>query len=172
MTNEAFAQRIVQMQETLYRVSYSLLPQQYDREDAVQECIRKAWQKRATLRDDRYMQTWVIRILLNECYALQRKRARETPVDSLPERAAPEDADLLLHDVFLSLDDKLRTVAVLFYIEDYEVKEIARMLRLPAGTVKSRLHRARALLRERTAASGSRAARTTHGRRNRREGSV
>lgn len=147
MTNDEFAQRIVDMQETLYRVSYSLLPAPCDREDAVQETIRKAWQKRATLREARVMQTWVIRILLNECYALLRKKRREIPTDEMPERAAPPDADFLLLDLFLSLEEKLRTPAVLHYIEEYPLQDVARMLRLPVGTVKSRLHRARKQLK-------------------------
>lgn len=150
MTDEAFAQRIVAMQETLYRVSYSLLAQTCDREDAVQECIRKAWQKRESLREERTMQTWVIRILINECNSLLRRKRRELPVEAMPDetpRTPPLDADILLHDMFLSLEEPLRVPAVLFYMEDYEIKEIARMLRLPAGTVKSRLHRARGKMR-------------------------
>lgn len=147
MTKEAFAQSIVAMQETLYRVAYSILPQAADREDAVQECIRLAWQKQGSLREERYLQTWVIRILIHECYALLRRRKREVLTDDLPGRDIPPDADLRLHDLFLSLDDKTRLPAVLYYIEGYETKEIAQMLHIPAGTVKSRLHRARAQLR-------------------------
>lgn len=147
MRDETFADRIVAMQETLYRVSYSMLRQPADREDAVQECIRKAWQKRESLREERHMQTWVIRILINECYALLRRRQRELPTEAMPDWAAPPDADLRLHDLFLSLSEKLRLPAVLYYIEDYDVSEIATMLRLPVGTVKSRLHRARKQMR-------------------------
>ena len=63
MTKEEFAQRIVAMTEVLHRVAWSQLGQAADREDAVQETIRRAWEKRDRLRDERYMQTWVIRIL-------------------------------------------------------------------------------------------------------------
>ena len=148
MTNEEFAGRIVAMQETLYRVSYSILQKRCDQEDAVQEAIGKAWQQRGKLREDAAMQQWVIRILIHECYALLRCRKRETPVDTLPEREAPPDADIPLHQLFLSLEETLRLPAVLHYIEGYELKDIARMLRLPAGTVKSRLHRARKKMKE------------------------
>lgn len=148
MTSEKFAQRIVAMQETLYRVSYSLLAQPCDREDAVQECIRKAWQKRETLRDDRVMQTWVIRILIRECYTQMRKKRRELPVEVLPERIAPPDADPDAHALLLALDERHCLPAVLYYIEGCEIKEIARVLHLPTGTVKSRLHRAREKMRQ------------------------
>jgi RNA polymerase sigma-70 factor (ECF subfamily) len=147
MTSEAFAERIIEMQETLYRVSYSILPQPADREDAVQECIRKAWQKRGKLREDRLMQTWVVRILINECYALHRKHRREQLYDQLPERVAPADADGFLHEEVLSLPEELRLPVVLHYMEGYRIEEIARILRVPEGTIKSRLHRARGRLR-------------------------
>lgn len=148
MTDNDFAQRIMQMQETLYRVSYSLLPQIADREDAVQESIRRAWQQRGKLRDDRYAETWLVRILLNVCYAMLKKKKREVPIEEMPERTAPPDADPFFHDMFLSLEEALRTPAVLYYVEEYPIGEIARMMRLPAGTVKSRLHRARKKIRE------------------------
>ncbi len=148
MTSDDFASRIVAMQETLYRVSYSILPLACDREDAVQEAIQKAWQQREKLRKEEAMQPWVTRILINECYALLRRKKREVPMEALPERQAPADADVSLHQLFLSLEDALRLPAVLHYIEGYEVKDIARILRLPAGTVKSRLHRARKKMKE------------------------
>ena len=147
MTSDEFSQRIVAMQDTLYRVSSSILPQLCDREDAVQECIRKAWQKRERLRDDRMMQTWVIRILINECYDLLRRRKRELPVDVLPEQEAPPQADISLYSLFMSLEEKFRIPAVLHYIEGYDLEEISQMLRLPLGTVKSRLFRGRIRLK-------------------------
>jgi len=148
MTSEVFAQRIVEMQPTLYRVSYSLLRQPHDRDDAVQECIRKAWEKQDRLRDERTMKAWVTRILINECYNVLRHGQRETPADELPEPPMPPDAHPALHNAILCLVDKLRVPVVLHYMEGYELTEIAGMLRIPAGTVKSRLSRARKLLRE------------------------
>ena len=147
MTDEAFAEQVVAMRTTLYRVSSGIQPWECDREDAVQTCIEKAWRKRGWLRDERYLQTWVIRILINACYDILRKHARETPVE-LSEWESAADADGDAHDLLLSLDDSLRVPAMLYYIERYEVAEIARMLHLPAGTVKSRLHRAREKLRQ------------------------
>lgn len=148
MTCTEFADRILAMQETLYRVSYSLLPQSCDREDAVQEAIRIAWQKQDTLREEKYMKTWVIRILIHECYTMLRKRKREFPTESLPERIAPPDADPDIHDAMLKLPEHFRVPILLHYIEGYPLKDVAKMMRLPIGTVKSRLNRARGMLRE------------------------
>ena len=76
MSDEEFAERVTAMTQTLYRVCYAQLSQACDREDAVQEALRKCWQKRGQLRDARYLQTWVIRVLLNECHNIQRRAAR------------------------------------------------------------------------------------------------
>ena len=154
MTSEEFARRIVDMTQSLYRVSYAMLSQPSDREDAVQECLRKAWQMRSRLREERYMKTWVTRILINECRNIQRRYRREIPTEPLPERAAPPervappDADRELHDAILRLDEKHRVPIVLHYLEGYSVKEIARMLKLPTGTVKSRMTSARETLKK------------------------
>ena len=147
MTSEEFTQRIVAMQDTLYRVSYGILPKACDREDAVQECIRKAWEKREQLRADAYMQTWVIRILIRECYGVARSVKREIPVDTLPMGDISPAGDPMLHDAVLNLPEKLRIPVVLHYMEGYELKEIAAMLRLPQGTVKTRLYKARRQLK-------------------------
>lgn len=143
MTNEVFAQRIIAMQGALYRVSASILSQECDREDAVQSCIERAWRKQSTLKDESRMQAWVTRILINECYAIIRRRKHEMPVESVPDLPAPPGSDPDLYRFFTALPDKLRLPMVLFYLEGYNVREISGMLRLPAGTVKSRLSRGR-----------------------------
>jgi RNA polymerase sigma-70 factor (ECF subfamily) len=148
LTGDEFAGRIEDMTQTLYRVSYSMLAQPCDREDAVQEAIRRAWEKRDCLRDERYMQTWVVRILINVCRDMYARRRRETPVDVLPERTCPEGADADLHDALMRLSEKMRLPIVLHYMEGYDIGEIAGMLRLPTGTVKTRMRKARTLLRE------------------------
>jgi RNA polymerase sigma-70 factor, ECF subfamily len=86
MTQEEFAGRIAAMQDTLCRVSTAILPQLRDREDAVQEAVEMAWRKPENLRNPDALRAWMIRILINECYALLRRRRHEIPSDTLPER--------------------------------------------------------------------------------------
>ena len=150
MTDEEFTQRITGMTQTLFRVCYAQLRQDCDREDAVQETLRKCWQKRKQLRDDRYLQTWVIRVLLNECHDIQRRAKRTQPVDDVPERPAiPQPmANTRVHDALLQLDECLRMPIVLHYMEGYSVSEVASVLRVPQGTVKTRLRRGREQLRQ------------------------
>ncbi|MBO4883782.1 MAG: sigma-70 family RNA polymerase sigma factor [Clostridia bacterium] len=147
MDSHEFAGRVEAMQGALYRVAYGLLLNRADCADAVQEALARAWEKRRSLREEAYFETWLTRILINECYSMLRRRKTTLPIDSLPEPAAPPDADPALHDAVARLDRKLRLPVVLHYMEGYPVRDIARMLRLPSGTVKTRLARARALLR-------------------------
>ena len=148
MTNQDFAARIVAMQGTLYRVTCSILREHADREDAVQSAIEKAWRKSGTLRDESRLQSWVVRILINECYTILRHQKRETPVEAIPDSPAPPNADPDLYRFFTNLPDKLRLTMVLHYVEGYDVKEIARMQRIPVGTVKTRLMRGREKMKE------------------------
>lgn len=148
MTSDEFAGRIVEMTQTLYRVTFTQLSQGCDREDAVQECLRKAWEKRDKLKDDRFFQTWLIRILLNECHNIQKKRKRNVLVESMPEEPAHHQSteELALRNALMQLAEPLRTPLLLHYIEGYQTDEVARILRIPQGTVKSRMARGRKAL--------------------------
>ena len=148
MTQEDFARRVVAMQDTLYRVSTTILPQLCDREDAVQSAVEKALRKREHLRSPDAVRPWLTRILVNECYAILRRRKRETLMDDVPQRQVEMDARPDIYQLFISLEEKYRLPMVLHYVEGYSVAEISATLHLPQGTVKSRLHRGRLLLRD------------------------
>lgn len=89
MTKEEFSTQILDMKRTLYRVSCGILRSETDREDAVQECICKAWEKKDSLKDAGAFRAWVTRILINECYDICRRNSRIIVLDELPERASP-----------------------------------------------------------------------------------
>lgn len=154
MNHREFSERIADMMQTLYRVTYSQLAQPHDRDEAVQECLCKAWQKLYQLKDENYLQSWIIRILLNECHNVQRKRKREIPTEEMPLRAAPADSNPELHDALMAIGEKYRLPIILHYIEGFQISEIAYMLRLPQGTVKSHMLRGRQLLREQLSEGG------------------
>lgn len=148
MTYADFTERIIAMQPRLYRVSAGILNQRADQEDAVQSCLERAWRKLPTLRDDAILETWVTRILINECRSILRRKRWVVPVETIEDRPAPPpSADPDLYRFFTSLPDKLRLTMTLHYIEGFEVAEIARLMRLPEGTVKSRLSRGREKMR-------------------------
>lgn len=146
MQNEEFTRAILGMMGTLYRVASAQLRQQADREDAVQECLRKAWEMRHRLRDERYLQTWVIRILLNECHTMQRRMGRTLPAQDIPAvQHEPETGPL--KTALLQLEERYRVPILLHYIEGYSVAEVAGILRVPQGTVKTWLSRGRKALK-------------------------
>lgn len=146
MENEQFARAILEMEDTLYRITVAQLSQRADREDAVQETLRKAWEKRKSLREEKYLQTWVIRILINECHTIQRRMKRTVPVDTLP-AVSPVNEDTGVKEALMGLDEKYRIPLILYYLEGYSVKQVSQILRLPQGTVKTRLDRGRKALK-------------------------
>ena len=89
-------------------------------------------------------------MLLNECHDIQRRSRRTQPVDDIPERAATPQpmANTRVHDALLQLDERLRMPIVLHYMEGYSVSEVAAVLRVPQGTVKTRLRKGREQLRQ------------------------
>lgn len=146
MNRAEFSNRVLAAEGRLYRVACGLLREEQDRGDAVQEAVAKAWQNLDRLRDEAMFETWLTRILINECYNLLRTRQRVVPVAAVPESPAP-GANPALRDAVMALGEDLRIAVVLHYMEGYRTREIASMLKLPEGTVKTRLKRARAELK-------------------------
>lgn len=150
MTKEDFAGRVTALQNRLYRIARGYLRSEHDCLDAVSEAILKAWQKQATLRDEQRFETWLARILIRECIAIQRRQKRMVPMETLPEAAnAQQPCDYPeLRDALDRLPQAQRVAVVLHYMEGYSVAEIAGILHTFQGTVVSRLHYARLALRE------------------------
>ena len=148
MDKEEFGARVMAMRDTLYRVSATLLRREADREDAVSEAIAKAIVKLPGLRHPEAFSSWMIRILINECYNIIRRNKREIAVETVPDAYFAPDHTRALYQAFQSLEEKYRLPMTLRYVEGYSVEEVARMLRRPEGTIKSQLMRGRKLLRE------------------------
>lgn len=138
MTRTEFAERVRCMERRLYRISRTMLRSEADCEDAVQETLLKAWARLETLRQDCFFETWMVRILINECKNQYRKR----PVQDaqLPENLSMETCETsCLFEALMALADKHRIVLELHYIEGYKTREIAKIMGLPEGTIKWRL---------------------------------
>ena len=151
MDKDAFAARVTAMQQSLYRVAASYLRGEADRLDAVSEAITRAWEKRGTLRDERLFATWLTRILIRECVNIQRRQRRAVPVDTLPEQAQEDGSDDVqsLREAIEALPQRQRTMVVLHYMEEYDVREVARIMGTTRGAVCAGLSRARGMLRRR-----------------------
>ena len=151
MDKDAFAARVTVMQQSLYRVAASYLRGEADRLDAVCEAVARAWEKRGTLRDERLFATWLTRILIRECVNIQRRQRRTVPVEALPEQAQEDESDAVrsLREAIEALPQRQRTMVVLHYMEDYDVREVARIMGTTRGAVCAGLSRARETLRRR-----------------------
>lgn len=147
MNKADFIKRVRDMERKLYRISRAMRLSDADAEDAVQEALLKAYKSLDGLREEKYFETWLIRILINEARAiLKRLQKREQALDEkipfLPEGENSVAAAIL------SLPEKERICLTLHAIEGFSVKEIAEITKSPAGTVKWRLKKARDRLKE------------------------
>ena len=151
MTEFEFEQQVTALTQQMYRVSASLLRSPQDRQDAVQECVWKAWRKLPQLRDESLFRPWIMRILVNECKRMHRAHWREVPTEEIeveqPDGVDSRLRDEALHNAVMQLPEKLRLTVTLHYIDGFSMRETAHILHCPEGTVKQRLHRARTALR-------------------------
>ena len=148
MTKETFTKLVLESEKTLYRVSMSMLKNETDCEDAVQTAILTAYQKLDTLKNEEFFKTWLVRILINVCNKQLSHKKRFIDIQEYMETAVPSsDINIDVKIALEGLPVKIREVVVLYYIEEFSVKEIKSILNIPEGTVKSRLSKGRELLK-------------------------
>lgn len=150
MTKEQLGNLIIASQDTMYHVAKTLLRNDADCADAIQEAIVKAFSGLHTLRRDSYAKTWLVRIVINECYAVMRREKRLLSLEDIsPEQAAQEEGDYSdLYEAVSRLPHEIRLTVTLYYMEGYRIKEIAALMKTTESAVKNRLMRARAKLKE------------------------
>ena len=147
MTAEEFTVQIMDMKKTLYHVSCGILRSEADREDAVQECICKAWEKRNSLKSEGAFRAWVTRILINECHNIGRRLKRMIPVEEMPEWPAPQTEETGVMEALQRIKEPWRIVLIMHELEGFTYAEIASVTRVPENTVKYRAAQARRALR-------------------------
>ena len=145
---ECFIAEIEACSGMMYRVAWSILRNDADVQDALQDAALKAWEKRAGLREEKFFRTWITRILINACYDAQRKRRRTVSLDELPEQTVTSAPDPALAMALAALPEKLRLPLVLCYAEGMSYEEAARALRIPMTTLRGRIHRGKDQLRK------------------------
>ena len=152
MDINTFESLVLESTDTLYRVSMSMLKNEHNASDCVSDAILKAYENLHKLKHEEYFKTWLIRILINECKKTLKKQTREVGLDErLPVVSSRDNPYLSVEigEAIDSLPEKIRLVIIMFYIEQYSIKEIKLALNIPEGTVKSRLSKGRKLLKER-----------------------
>lgn len=147
MTNELFTQRVEAAKEKLYKTAMLYMGSHTDAMDVLDEAIYKAWCSKNKLRQEQYFDTWITRILINECHNELRRQKRMCPVDELPEAVAEAYDHLPLKEAIGRLPKELKDVIILRYFSGFTLAETAQMLKIPQGTAASRQRKALQLLR-------------------------
>lgn len=126
-----------------YRIGWAYLYNHYDVEDVFQTTIIKVHDNINQLREERFFETWVTSIFINECKRILRSRQRISTTDDLNEVEIQhsQNSHLELKEGLNMLEDIHREVLVLKYISGYLQEEISQILDIPIGTVKSRIYR-------------------------------
>lgn len=149
MDKEEFLRLALDAEPTLFHVSFSILHNEQDCADAVQEAILKAYENRHKLKEIKYFKTWIVRIVINECYSILRKKKHFQTYD---DAVLKDDAYLSAYikeeyiDLYQAVDrlgQKKKICVILYYFEGYSAAETAEVLKISVGTVKSRLSHAR-----------------------------
>lgn len=149
MKKEEFTAYVLQNQRSMYRLALGILKNQYDAEDALSETIIKAYEHLTGLRSKDKFKPWIMTILANVSKTMITKSRKIQLVDDVTvfEEAVKESHNELW-DCVMDLGEEHRQIVILYYYDGFSVKEIARILKIPEGTVKSRLSRARENLKE------------------------
>ena len=137
---------ITENTQSMYRVAFGILKNDEEIFDAIQNTTVIVFEKINTLKKDEFFKTWLTRILINECYKIYNQSKKIVYMENYnQENLEYTDSyeNLEMKNLLKNLNDELKDVVILYYIEDYSVKEIAKILEIPDGTVKSRLSRAR-----------------------------
>jgi RNA polymerase sigma-70 factor (ECF subfamily) len=156
--------------QRLYRIARSILKDETEAEDVVQESYLRAFEGLSQFREEAMLSTWLTRITINEALGRKRKRRPAVGVEAIeaaqqdsaqiirfpnmnaetdPERStAQREVRLLLERAIDALPEPFRVVFVMRDVEELSIEETAMLLAIRPETVKTRLHRARRLLRQ------------------------
>jgi RNA polymerase sigma-70 factor (ECF subfamily) len=157
----AFEQLVLRHQRYVFNLAYRVLGDYAEAEDVTQEAFLRVWRGLSGFRGQARFTTWLYRIVHNLCLnrlpRLRRELLQIEPPEEILANPAPSPPDLFdarerlafLHAQLDRLPEKYRLVLTLRYLQEFSYAEIAAALDVPMGTVKTHLHRARRLLRER-----------------------
>jgi RNA polymerase sigma-70 factor (ECF subfamily) len=151
---EAFTRLAFELSDRLFAVAHRILRDFDSAGDALQVTLLRIWRDLPTLRDPSLVEAWAYRVLVRACHDELRKLRRQAPalhllaVDGAEEDPAISIADReQLDRAFRTLTAEQRAAIVLQYYRDLTLSEIAEVLGVPIGTVRSRLHYAKRALR-------------------------
>ena len=144
ITQEELSALIMDNKDGMYRLAVSILRNDADAQDAVSDAIVLAFEKCHQLRKTSSAKSWLMQILVNSSKKIAVQSNKYVLLENeIQYEQAEEFKDDDMWETVMELDEEFREVVVLYYYEQFSVREIGKMLRVPEGTVKSRLARAR-----------------------------
>ena len=145
MEAELFQAEARRIEKLLFRIAWSYLDNDQDVEDAVQDALIKAWEKRNSLRDIRQFKPWMTRILSNQCKDMLRKRKRWSffPLEEDTAQVEMPETGSAVLEAMKKLKPELRIVMTLHFVDGYSIQEMTEALGIPSGTIKTRMRNAR-----------------------------
>lgn len=146
MSRQEFERRVLALTDRLHNIALAILRNEADCYDAVQEALIRAWMRLETLRQPQYFETWLIRILVNECKRGLAKHAKLETGELLDSYPAYDTPDPEVIDALHQLPVQHRLLLVLHFVEGYGIAECAQMLAVPKSTVKWRIHQGKKAL--------------------------
>lgn len=145
---DRFLQAVEERKHAMYRVALMMLRHPADAEDAVSDAVEATWRRISAIRDLDALPAYLMRSAINACHAVLRKRRRETAMEAL-EHYLPAVLDETPVWMYLgSLKERYQLPLMLRYSENMTDQEIAKILKIPRGTVSSLLSRGLKLLRK------------------------
>lgn len=149
MIDKVFVKKIDDIRTKLYKIAYLYVGSEALALDAIDEAVYKGYKARKQLRKEEFFDTWLIRILINECKKILKRQKKECVLDEMPEIAINDyDYDSLpLKEAISKLPQELRVIIILRYFNGLGVVETADWLNIPQGTVATRQKKALKLLR-------------------------
>ncbi len=150
---EAFLSEAMDLHgDAVYRLALCRLQNRADAEDAFQDTFLAFFQERqAQSWDDDHAKAWLLRVAVNKCHDIARRRRRIAPMDpaEMPQIPGPDPYGCIaLWDAVNRLPEKQRLIFHLHYGESLKTEEIAAILKIPGSTVRVTLNRARTALRK------------------------
>lgn len=146
---KAFMELIKSNEKSLYKVARAMVFNEEDIKDVFQDTIIKAYESIEKLKEPQYFSTWLIRILINNCNDVIKKRKKVISLEIVKEESYKEKfKNVDLYMAINGLEEDLKMIIIMFYFMDMAIKDIAKAQSIAEGTVKSRLNRARKKLEE------------------------
>ena len=145
MTKKQYEDEVERLAPSLRRIAYSIVHNEHDAQDAVQQALLAVWARRECVEFAR-LKPYLTRAVMNACRDIQRARQKAIPMKEMPEMSY-QPPDGVLADAVERLPEELRLPLLLHYMEGYKLAEIAGVLGQSLPQVTSRLFRARKRLK-------------------------